>query len=88
MTDIDPKDLCRSCRNAFDCMGQGVFGTEICSEWKPAPSEASGESDKRPSEIVVKERSCQPQNCFVRRSGEEDTKAESAKNLAGSEARP
>ena len=29
------KDLCQSCQRVFECMGQGVFGTEECSEWEP-----------------------------------------------------
>jgi hypothetical protein len=28
-------DLCMSCKKAFDCMGQGIFGTSICDEWNP-----------------------------------------------------
>jgi hypothetical protein len=25
-----------SCKKAFACMGQGIFGTTICNEWIPA----------------------------------------------------
>jgi hypothetical protein len=35
MSDAESKDLCISCRHQFDCMGQGVFGTEECTEWDP-----------------------------------------------------
>jgi hypothetical protein len=38
MSDAESKDLCISCRNQFDCMGQGVFGTEECTEWDPVNS--------------------------------------------------
>jgi len=38
MSDAESKDLCISCRNQFDCMGQGVFGTEECTEWVPVHS--------------------------------------------------
>ena len=39
--DTDSKDLCGSCRKAFECMGQGVFGTEFCTEWQPRPSKVA-----------------------------------------------
>ncbi len=35
MTTECQKDLCQSCQRVFECMGQGVFGTEECSEWEP-----------------------------------------------------
>jgi hypothetical protein len=41
MSDAVSKDLCISCRNQFDCMGQGVFGTEECTEWDPVPPAAA-----------------------------------------------
>jgi hypothetical protein len=50
MPDAESKDLCISCRNQFDCMGQGVFGTEECTGWDPAAAEAQGKT-RAPSSV-------------------------------------
>ena len=39
-------DLCISCKKAFACMGQGIFGTTICNEWGPeSPPSGDVEND-------------------------------------------
>jgi hypothetical protein len=50
-------DLCNTCLKVFDCMGQGVFGTEECSEWvandSTSTQDAANRGEQKPAEASI-----------------------------------
>ena len=47
MSETESKNLCDTCQNAVECLGQGIFSTEFCSRWQPSRSLGLNEPDDK-----------------------------------------
>lgn len=53
MEDIEPTDLCETCRKQFDCVEKGIFERKTCDEYEPRQLEDWLEHDKVVREFMV-----------------------------------
>ena len=53
MTDIEPTNLCETCKKELQCFSKGIFERETCSEYGPLPLDELLERDEFVQAVMV-----------------------------------